>query len=44
MRETLTGAAADAQAVSGLPCVGNAAKRNEANAVLSAVNQAGGFG
>jgi len=35
--------AADAQAVNGVLYGGNAAKRNEANAVFSAVNQAGGI-
>jgi len=35
--------AADAQAVQGVLYNGNAAKRNEANAVFSAVNQAGGI-
>jgi streptogramin lyase len=35
--------AADAQAVNGVLYNGNAAKRNEANAVFSAVNQAGGI-
>ena len=34
---------ADAQAVNGVLYGGNAAKRNEANAVFSAVNQAGGI-
>jgi uncharacterized delta-60 repeat protein len=35
--------AADAQAVNGVLYGGNAARRNEANAVFSAVNQAGGL-
>ena len=35
--------AADAQAVNGVLYGGNAAERNEANAVFSAVNQAGGI-
>ena len=35
--------ATDAQAVNGVLYGGNAAKRNEANAVFSAVNQAGGI-
>ena len=36
--------AADAQAVNGVLYNGNATKRNEANTVFSAVNQAGGIG
>lgn len=35
--------AADAQAVNGVLYGGNATKRNEANSVFSAVNQAGGL-
>jgi hypothetical protein len=35
--------AADAQAVDGVLYNGNTAKRNKANAVFSAINQAGGL-